>query len=293
MKSSGDVEILSTLNNHLTANILKYIKHTDGNLIFSPLSVHITASLLETLTLEWNGVSNKSKDIQFSYNDLIPYLQKSNVELLIGSKIFMQNTYDLLFDKIKNVANNVYYTETQMINFNNNRNAAKIINKWTANKTNGKITDLIDPTSISGLTTAVIVNAIYFKSNWKIHFNKKLTKKHDFFVSEKQKISVDTMQVTSSFEYEEMDELNATIIKLPYENNAYNFILVLPYEKESISKIENGIFSKFDSLVDFSGYKRKIKLSIPKFKFSKAVNLKKAFHHVNQFFFSIHHSRVD
>jgi serpin B len=51
------------------------------------------------------------------------------------------------------------------------------INQWVEEQTNKKIQDLIAPGSISALTELVLVNAIYFKGDWHVKFDKEKTRK--------------------------------------------------------------------------------------------------------------------
>lgn len=52
----------------------------------------------------------------------------------------------------------------------------KHINTWVANKTEGEITELLSPNSVSPQSPLVLVNAIYFKGDWDNQFNKQQTK---------------------------------------------------------------------------------------------------------------------
>ena len=66
-------------------------------------------------------------------------------------------------------------------------------NEWVEEQTNKKIQDLISPGSISALTKLVLVNAIYFKGDWHVKFDKDKTKKGDFHVSKTKTVQADMM----------------------------------------------------------------------------------------------------
>ncbi len=64
-------------------------------------------------------------------------------------------------------------------NFPQNRDsvsAARSINDWVSSKTHGLIRDLVQPSNVNGATRLVIVNAIYFKANWKYQFEPRNTR---------------------------------------------------------------------------------------------------------------------
>ena len=71
--------------------------------------------------------------------------------------------------------------------------SASAINQWVEEQTNKKIQDLISPGSISPMTKLVLVNAIYFKADWDVKFDKSKTKKGDFHVSPTQTVQTDMM----------------------------------------------------------------------------------------------------
>lgn len=54
----------------------------------------------------------------------------------------------------------------QSLNFGNNIQSAQIINNFIENKTHDKIKNFIQSESINDNTKIMLINAIYFKSNW-------------------------------------------------------------------------------------------------------------------------------
>lgn len=68
------------------------------------------------------------------------------------------------------------------------------INKFVAEKTHGKIKDLVDPPSLNKFTRLILVNAIYFKWNWASKFYAEETKKETFYQAPGKEIQVDMMQ---------------------------------------------------------------------------------------------------
>ena len=65
---------------------------------------------------------------------------------------------------------------------NKTAKSAQYINKWVKDRTNGKITDIINPTNIKGSGLA-LVNVIYFKGRWKCPFSRGHTRKATFHIS--------------------------------------------------------------------------------------------------------------
>lgn len=63
----------------------------------------------------------------------------------------------------------------------------------------------------------VLVNAVYFKGDWKTKFDPRLTKNEPFHVTKNEIINVPTMSMTGKFKYAELPELNAKLLELPYK----------------------------------------------------------------------------
>lgn len=68
------------------------------------------------------------------------------------------------------------------------------------------------------------MNAVYFMGNWEKRFKPEDTYKGDFNLNSKTKVQTDFMKQTSHFEFAENDELNVTIVKLPYAVSIILFI---------------------------------------------------------------------
>ena len=79
--------------------------------------------------------------------------------------------------------------------------SASAINQWVKEQTNNKIQNLIGPESISSMTKLILVNAIYFKGDWKVKFDKSKTRKGDFHVSPTKTVQTDMMFSKEEYAY--------------------------------------------------------------------------------------------
>lgn len=70
--------------------------------------------------------------------------------------------------------------------------------------------------SISPDTSAVIVNALFFKGKWKTAFDSQVTKTKCFH-TENGCIPTPMMRVSSNFNYSYIRRLRARAIEIPYE----------------------------------------------------------------------------
>ena len=92
-----------------------------------------------------------------------------------------------------------FLAEPVAMDFGKSEESRVAINEWVEEQTNNKIQELIAKGSITGLTKLVLVNAIYFKGDWDVKFNKNKTKKRDFHVSKEKTVQADMMYINEEF----------------------------------------------------------------------------------------------
>ena len=94
-----------------------------------------------------------------------------------------------------------FLAEPVGMDFSQAKQSSAAINQWVEEQTNKKITNIISPESISPLTKMVLVNAIYFKGDWEVKFDKSNTEKGDFHVSPTKTVQTDMMFSKEKYAY--------------------------------------------------------------------------------------------
>ena len=149
--------------------------------------------------------------------------------------------------------------------------AAKRINDWVTRMTEGKITGLIDPTSLTELTRLVLTNAIYFKGAWKVAFDAGQTRDQPFHVSAQKTVNVPMMQTQATFRTYSGDSVS--LVELPYVGGIYAMVFVVPDKTEDLPKVEKELGERLDSwLKELQPHK--LVLALPRFRFSSGLDLK-------------------
>ena len=121
----------------------------------------------------------------------------------------------------------------------------------------------------------VLVNAIYFKADWKHKFDKTLTKEKDFYRNMERKIKVPMMHLTGktkSFEVAKIPALKSKMLRLPYKGDRIVMDILLPNAKEnggyvSVEEVEK-IMKETEILQEFERKKSSydVMVTLPKFK---------------------------
>ena len=150
--------------------------------------------------------------------------------------------------------------------------ARQEINKWVANKTNGKIKELMESGSVSSLTRLVLTNAIYFKSNWKFKFDEAYTFTDKFYVSKGKTVKADFMTITSKMMY--IQDADNMVLEIPYNANNLSMVVILPRDRYGISKLEKTFTDSLVRKYLKNMKKEKVNLLLPKFKLDSDILLK-------------------
>ena len=153
-----------------------------------------------------------------------------------------------------------------------------------AKETKDKIKDLIQPSMLSVDTMLVLLNAIYFKADWKYQFDKTKTKERDFYVEGSTPQKVPMMELTSdeSFELADMPNLKSKMLRLPYKGDRIVLDILLPNAKKDREYVSVDIVEKTlettDILQEFESNKQDIgvDVSLPKFKIESTPSVGKA-----------------
>ena len=137
-----------------------------------------------------------------------------------------------------------------------------IINQWCEEKTHGMIKDFLK-SPITSDQYAHFLNATYFKGIWSSPFNKDLTHKEDFTAIDGNTVSLNMMLQQANFGYSEVQKLGSAVC-LPYGNEAYRMIVILPEEKLSLDDLKNGLtIDSWNQLNSMA--KQEVEVCIPSF----------------------------
>jgi serpin B len=253
------------------------------NILISPLSVYQIISLLsngakgktqeeilQTLLIDEN-ISDKTLDKLNSNNENIIKDVKNSGKIKIAnailSKIELLNSFINIGKKYDS-----YIAKLEGV---------EQVNDWCRKHTNGKITKLID--SLSPDIQIVLLNAIYFYSDWKNEFEKEYTKKKNFKNADKSISQVDMMYQTLKYINYYEDE-TIQMIELPYkDNNNLSMIIILPREDKYSSSYDylNKENIDFTKLVNNLSKVEEVYFHFPRFEFEYSIELKDVLKNIN------------
>ncbi|MBW8017665.1 MAG: serpin family protein [Planctomycetes bacterium] len=263
-------------NNEFAFDMYSRIKDEESNIFFSPYSISTA------LAMTYAGANGKTasqmgkalhltqgqNDVHFAFSQLHDHYNKAgkkgNYQLSVANALWGQKGYNFLDDFI-NITKQKYGAGLNIVDFaNQTEKSRKKINTWVEDKTNDKIKNLLPKGTITSLTRLVLTNAIYFKGDWALKFDKKNTKKADFKVSPKKTIKTDMMFMKDKFKFYEDKDLQ--VIDLPYKGDDLSMMVILPKKAENLAGIEKQLNAEKIKKFSKSLRKRDVMLYLPKFK---------------------------
>ncbi|CAH0731945.1 unnamed protein product, partial [Brenthis ino] len=185
------------------------------------------------------------------------YILNLASRIYIGGNIVPQQRFSA-------VAEQFYKTELKPLNFTDPASAAKSINQWVSNNTEGRINHLVDMDDVNGVS-ALVLNTIFFKGTWLYQFPPNVTKNDAFYVTAKEKKDIPFMNVKNKFYYTESTRFNAKILRMPYLGNKFAMYIIVPNSLtglpslfNELSDIRSELYYLQESIVD---------ITLPKFQF--------------------------
>jgi serine protease inhibitor len=219
----------------------------DSNVFISPLSVSMA------LGMTYNGANGETEEamqkvlelsgltlqeINESYQHLMQLLRglDPKVQFQIANSIWFRQDREPE-EEFVDLCKQYFDALVRGMNFQA-PDAAKIINAWVYDNTNGKIEQIVgDP--INPLIVMFLVNAIYFKGTWTYQFDEESTKDDLFTSPDGTKTPCRMMEQRGYYKYFANEDFQA--VDLPYGDGDFSMTIFLPNPKVDI----NSFISQF------------------------------------------------
>ncbi|MGG0670964.1 serpin family protein [Lederbergia citrisecunda] len=278
-----DYETIVEPNNELGFNLLKEIEtDDDGNLFISP------TSLLMALAMVYNGADGVTKEeiakalqmeginpmvLNQANASFMTMLNKDNdaIQLQVANSIWLNEEYHFQEEFSKRM-NDYFNAKIEEIDITSN-DTPKRINDWVEKATNGKIDKMVDAPLDDDLV-AMLLNAIYFKGDWKYPFDEKETEDKTFYLNDGNEIGVPFMKLQKDLLYMANSEYQA--IQLPYGDGEMSMTVILPNEGVGLEEFQSTLSSGKWEEVQSGMKSMKGTILLPKFKMSYETELNDA-----------------
>lgn len=262
----------------------------DENIFFSPMCIALALGMVE---LGARGSSLKEIRHVLGYDRLkngeeftllkdlssMMTAQEKHYVLSIANSLYLQDGFHIS-DKFIQLMKKYFKAEVENVDFKQGSTVANQINMWVENHTNNRIRDLFSAEDFTEFTRLVLVNAIYFKGNWKSQFRPENTRTFSFTKDDESEVQVPMMYQKEEFYYGEFtDGSNEAggvyqVLEIPYEGDEISMMLMLSRQEVPLATLEPLVKTALIEEWANSVKKQKVEVFLPRFKVEEVVNLK-------------------
>ena len=256
----------------------------DSNIFISPLSVAMAlgmtynganGSTQEAMekTLELNGLT--MGEVNESYKNLIKLLTQLDpkVQFKIANSIWYEETLTPE-QEFLNVCREYFGASVSGLDFSD-AEAARTINAWVSENTQGRIGEIVDD-PIDASLVSFLINAIYFKGAWTYEFDKEKTGHALFRLSDGTRKFCMMMEQRNLFKFFSNEEVQA--VDLPYGDGSFSMTIFVPDREKNIdslmAKLDQESYSRWIDGLSFPD--DSFDVYIPKFTLEYGVTLNDA-----------------
>ncbi|ETE68149.1 Neuroserpin, partial [Ophiophagus hannah] len=273
-----------------SVNVYNQLRATgeDENIIFSPLGIAITMGMVElgahgsTLKEIQHSMGYEGEEFAF-LKDLsdMAATEDTHYVMKLANSLYVQNGYHVN-DKFLQLLKKYFKAEVEVVDFRQNIAVASYINKWVENHTSNMIKDFVSARDFSALTHLAIVNAIYFKGNWKSQFRPENTRTFSFTKDDESEVQIPMMYQQGEFYYGEFsDGSNEAggiyqVLEIPYEGDEFSMMIVLSRQEVPLAALEPLVKAQLIEEWATSVKKQKVEVYLPRFTIEQEIDLKDA-----------------
>ncbi|XP_050449127.1 antitrypsin-like [Cataglyphis hispanica] len=250
-------------------------KHVMGNKAFSNIDLGMITTLLangaeegptKNELLSFSNVGDLTSLNERYLTDYIFLNNLENIEIYIGTTIYVQNSIDLT-SNFSSICKYKLHCSISKLDFRNNIQAAEIINSGVQETTNYQILDIITPDNVDENAQIMLVNTVYFNIRCPIVSGTILDRK--FYASPSNYYFVPTIKFEkSTYFHGEIKHWDTKFIEIPFLNDNVVMIILLPNEEkpESLNYLLKKFnLEEFQSIRTANAYDKDIELYLPKF----------------------------
>jgi serine protease inhibitor len=230
-----------------------------GNIFYSPLGLHMPlfqvylgapknssaskelANLLSLSTENDSGYLTSYQQVLATQEAQLSRLHQGSI-VRIAHKLYLSDHVEVK-SEFKNLVTQYFKSSIQQVNFSDSKETVKTINNFLIQATNGLIREIFKEKDIGVDTEMILLNAIYFKGSWKYPFDKSLTEPMTFYVDQSTQAQFSAMLVTQKLKLISIQELESTVLELPYRNEQISMIIILPNGQVNIRQVEKKLQS--------------------------------------------------
>lgn len=255
-----------------------------ANVFLSPLSVSMALGMTlngargETRAAMENALEKQDlspSEINDAYRGLIDLLEglDPKVEVALANSIWYRKGLPVRQAFID--TNRTHFdAEVAGLDFSN-PNASDRINSWVNDETRGNISEIV-PAQIPPEIVMYLINATYFKGQWRDQFDPSKTKKEPFHRADGSTVSVPMMEKTEDVVHPAHQTEQFQAVDIAYGDSLYSMTILLPHKEASVQEVVDSLDTEtWRRLTERLSPQEFSRLKMPKFTLRYEKELKK------------------
>ncbi|XP_004756563.2 serpin I2 isoform X2 [Mustela putorius furo] len=235
----------------------------ENNIIFSPLGTTLGLGMVQlgakgkarqqirqTLKLQETSAGEEFSVLKSFFSAISEKKQEFTFNL--ANALYLQEGFTVK-EQYLHSNKEFFQSAIKLVDFQDAKTSAETISTWVESKTDGKIKDMFSEEDFGPLTRLVLVNAIYFKGDWKQKFTKESTQLMNFTKKDGAAVKIPMMK---------------TLVRTKYED---------VHIEEMEKRITAHQLLKWFSEVQ----EEEVEVSLPRFKVEQKLDFKEALHSLN------------
>jgi len=238
-----------------------FAESNDGNIVYSPFSLHAALGMVligapnesktyQELAEALYGSQTYNTDYLFNYFKILNFYnsQNSDTKIKIANRAYADQSLALKAN-YSEYLQTFFRTTLSRVDFSESADVAREINNFVEDTTDGLIKEVAQEQDFNELTKLVLINAMYFKAKWLHPFNQARTNPMKFKIREELEVEYPFgMFLKANLQMADLtdDGFGAKILELPYENENFRMLLILPNEKIEDLALDKLNYDKMD-----------------------------------------------
>uniref|UniRef100_F7C1V8 Serpin family I member 2 n=1 Tax=Monodelphis domestica TaxID=13616 RepID=F7C1V8_MONDO len=294
MLRSHSASLLADNNTRFALDLYQTIHSLhEENVIFSPLGARLVLGMVQmgakgkahqqirkALRLQEDSIGEEFSALKSLLSAMPPKRQGFTFNL--ANALYLQEGF-LVKEHYLHSNKDFFQSAVKLVDFQDAKSCAEAISTWVENKTDGKIKSMFSTEDFGPLTRLVLVNAIYFKGNWKKKFREEETHISDFTIKDGSiiKVPMMKMQLRTKLGYFFHSHMNYQVVELPYEGDEFSLILLLPAKDVALEELERNISMEQIQSWFTKMQEEHVEISLPRFQIEQKLDFKEAFKAMN------------
>ena len=279
--SVEEQELVTSINTFAFDLIRDLAEHRpQDNVFLSPYSINLALSMTlngaASTTLEnlHHGLEHDlitPLEINKAYSELTPFLQQLDhqVDFTLATALWYDRQLHTQ-PRNQDILSAYYQANVSDLAFGR-RKSPDIINKWVQERTNDRITGLVE--ELNPDASMYVTSAVQFAGGWTVPFKEENTAPAPFHLPDGTTVTTDMMFAPRAT-YRFYEDAHKTMIDIPYGDQQYSMTLVMPQEQDSLLSLVRALdattFQQYLSQMDTLNSS----LYVPKFAIEYQASLK-------------------